>query len=477
MGMSLGGQKIIPAPFIDFRKSYNLSADGTQLGATYNITLQGTILPYKGSPTSAGAFWSASGDPSDESLNTDEYLQALIKKKEALRRLFSWEGSGFRVDGFDGYSYMTANPRIKSLTFPAGNPTSWASQMKYTVEMEADCIYLYGGNGLVEDRGNVSGFKIETAEESWNIEPVDEDVETFRLSHQVSAKGKKFYDQNGQLVQLPAFNARDYVVSKLGLNQDRLYCSGVLSLTGASGYNYVRSQRQDDLGGTFSVTETWMVFTPTAPGGWHAYETFDVNTRSDEAGFTNVTIQGRIQGFSVRNNQTHGVTESTKYYNASGKYTSVSSSFHSRAQAYSQVTLNSNPITSNVGRNPTTGNINYTVEYNNRPTATISGAKSEKISVNYISQNDIFAELAVLGRAAGPVIQSIGTKTSAKKTVSIEAVMGAKTQSTTPTKPDTNSLASGYVPSATWVYKNQDQESWDEATGRYSKVVSWVYGN
>ncbi len=474
MGISHGNLKIIPAPFVEVRKSYNTSQDGTPVGSVFNITLQGTLLPTKGSPSSTGVFYAASGSPSDESLETDAWMQSLIRKKEALRQLFSWQGSGFRIDGFDGYSYMTCNPRIKSLNFAAGNPISWANQLKYTVELEADTLYLAAGAGIIEDTGLINSYKIESADETWNIEPIDENVQSFRLTHQINAKGKRHYDRFGN-VAAAWTNAREYVLTKIGLNQDRIFCSGVLNLTSHSGFNYVRAQRQDDLGGTFGVTETWLALS-MGPGAIPATEDFDVNQRSDETGLTTVTIQGRIQGLQVSNNQT-GALLSTKFYNASGKFAAIESQIFQRAQTYGGVVLNTSPINTSVGRNPTTGLINYSAEYNNRPSTTISGARSEKIVVSYANQTDIFAELAILGRIAGPLVQTISTRTGSQKTVSIEAILPAKTNIFTPTQPDGNSLASGYVPSATFVYKSQDQESSDQNTGRYSKVVSWKYNN
>lgn len=483
MGISYNNSKLVPASFLDLKKNYLFSNDGTPIGSTYTMRLDGTILPYKGSPTSSGTFWVASGAPPDESLsNTDDWMEALIRKQEAIRGLFANEGKVFRVDGFDGYSYLSCNPRIKALSFPQGQQISWAHKMNYSVDLEADVIYLfdtnYSGYLLTEDSGIVSGFKLDSAEENWNIEPTDENQPIFRLSHQINAKGKRFYNAAGTLVQPAWQNARDWVLSRLGLNYDRLYASGVLNLTGYSGYNYVRSTQQNDMGGTYAVTETWLCFAP-AISGWHATEEFDINVRVDESNLTSVTLNGKIQGAEVRNNTTRGPVQSNKFENASGYYVNQAAPyFLSRAQNIAGMTLNSTILQQTVGFNQLTGVITYNIEYNNRASTSISGAKSEKISVSYKYAVDIWAEVPIIGRAAGPIQQELGTKTSNVKTVTIEAIMPASRQGFASTQPDTNTIISGYKPSGpTWVIQTANDENFTPNDGRYQRTMSWRYNS
>lgn len=481
MAIKYNSKKIIPAPFVNFGKSYQTAQDGTIVGSVFNFTLEGWLVPTKGSPTSSGTFWTAAGSPSDETIVSDNLMSSIIRKQEALRELFSIEGKTFQVDGWDGKDYLICNPRVKGpIRFPAGNPTSWANKCQYQIDLEADAVYLYDttetGIRVIEDQGLVSGFKIESAEESWNIESQDENVPLFRLSHQISAKGKRFYGTGGNLVQPAWENARDYVLPKLGLDSDKLYASGVLNLTGYSGYNYIRTQNISELGGTFGVTESWIAFAPDT-SGYHAYEEFDINVRRSEEGLTTVGVQGKVIGLEVRNNNTRGGIESSKYYNASGKFVSISPLLLSRAQNYGKTQLHSVALSTSIGHNPQNGIITYNYEFNNRPTANISGAISESIVLSWDNPSDVFAELTVLGRPWGPVLQSIGTVTSAKKTVTIEAVMSGKTQSYTPTMPSTNSLINSYAPSASGVFVNRDIENWDENRGRFSRTKSWTFSN
>ena len=63
------GKALIPAPFVSISKEYNALDDGTPVGSTYSIVLHGTLLSFKGSPSSSGTFWESTDYPPDESID------------------------------------------------------------------------------------------------------------------------------------------------------------------------------------------------------------------------------------------------------------------------------------------------------------------------------------------------------------------------------------------------------------------------
>lgn len=98
-------KKIQPAPLMSVQKTYNRADDNTITGSSYNITLNGWILPNKGSPNSSGAFWDQTGYPPDEmSLLPDSFLAVLTRKQEAIRTLFDKNSQGklFEVQSDNG---------------------------------------------------------------------------------------------------------------------------------------------------------------------------------------------------------------------------------------------------------------------------------------------------------------------------------------------------------------------------------------
>lgn len=474
MPVIYNSKKIIPAPFISIRKEYNTREDGAQIGTVWNISVEGKIVAYKGSPNSSGTFWTTSGYPADETLTDTQMMASIIRKQEALRQLFATEGQTFEAQPWDGSPSLKCNPRVRSIEFPKGGPTSWYDRCDFIINLEADIIYV-NGQAQGEDSGDILNYKVSKASEEWNMEPADDLSRTFRLTHTVSANGKRFYDDTGALTQTAWENAKDYVLNKIGLgiNSARMECPGVLDATTLQAFNYVRTQHINELGGSFQVTETWICFNPD--GVAPAIEEFTVTARTSEDRKTTVNIEGQVKGFEVRNNNTYALT-STRYANADSKWTgTILPALLTRCQNYSGVTLTSTPLSTLVGYNEFSGIITYNYQYDNRPSTSVPGAITESITVIDNNPSDIFASLVVLGRASGPVLQSIGTTTSARRTIQIEAQLPAKTVSSTPSKPNTDSIVLSNRPSGTIVFLSEDNISWSENTGKYSRTTTYTW--
>jgi hypothetical protein len=172
--------------------------------------------------------------------------------------------------------------------------------------------------------------------------------------------------------------------------------------------------------------------------------------------------------------------------------------------------LNIVPISTSEGHNPQAGTISYSYEFNNKFTI-ISGVVYENISVEDNGPTDIIAEAFVLGRALGPILQNMGTTTSAKKSVTIEIGVvppttmngyfinsnecpvwtGGSVYTTINKiieglKPFGDRDASifgapspaGGRPATNMpglVFRNKDDYSWDASTGKFVRSVGWTY--
>ncbi len=166
--------------------------------------------------------------------------------------------------------------------------------------------------------------------------------------------------------------------------------------------------------------------------------------------------------------------------------------------------LNVIPVSTTEGHDPRKGTISYSYEFNNKFNL-VSGVISENITINETGPTDVFSEAFVIGRQLGPVLQSLGTKTSTKKDLTIEVVVvppssiaglimsnnqcplwtGGSVYShiqgivdgLKPFGARSNSyfgnLARTQLPGQ--VYLSQDNHSWNPTEGRYSRSVSWVY--
>lgn len=172
--------------------------------------------------------------------------------------------------------------------------------------------------------------------------------------------------------------------------------------------------------------------------------------------------------------------------------------------------LNIIPVSTSESHNTHKGTISYSYEFNNKFTM-ISGVISENVNIQDTGPVDVIGEAFVLGRALGPVLQNLGTKTTSKKSVSIEVTVvppsslagffmqnsvcplwTGGTIFTTITgilealKPFGDRASSfigaspvtrvGAATNATGqVFVNQDDQSWDPTNGKYVRSIVWNY--
>jgi hypothetical protein len=480
-------KRLIPAPFVTIEKRYQRSGDGTRVGKVYNITVAGTLVAFKGSPDSNGDFHAAGGYPDDETVVSNSRLSSLQRKQEALRELFATEGLSFEIQALDATSPVKCNPRILSIDFPQG---LWYDRCEYTIVLE--CDELYGGTNAEED---TYPQYISSVTETWSVETDEGSPEgidrprTYMLRHGLSAVGKRFYNDVNELSKQGWEAARDYVVPRLGFNESIALSSGVNNLPSYyGGYNHIRTENIDKSAGSYEVNETWLL----ASGS--ALEEFSIQVADAiEEPYSKVSINGNITGLEVRNSGDLSLTTS-KYDNATTKFTEVSNLLIARAQTYSGLTLNISPLREMIGRDPVRGTINYSYEYDDRPVH-ISGAKDSMVSVEDMLTGQSYASIFILGRSAGPVLQDLGTTQELRRSLSIDVTVeptnfGGKTETeirnalnnnprlTGSTSTDIQNIITAASPTSAGygtVFQHQPKEQWEPLSGKYSYAVEWTY--
>ena len=477
MSVIFNGYSITPAPLVTISKEYSYS-DSEKIGVNYQINLVIYLVSHKGSPRSkldatlsatgwggpASAFWISSGYPPDETIPFSQRLAAIERKQEFLRQLFSTNGGLLEIQSESGDAPMKCRCDIVGINFDEG---VWVEYCRCTVTLRTNWLSV---NGVTVDEDAFTNY-VESASESWQIE-TSEDAEssirprTYRLSHSVSAKGKREYDSVGVLTMPPWQQARKYVHPRLGLDTAFLTSSGVLDLKAScQGFNHVRSENIGELDGTYGVTETWLL----ASGS--ALEDFTVNTAvTAEDGLVHVGIEGRIIGLELRNSAMEVLIP--KSGSAEEKFISVTGLLHGRAQAFSGASLNPIPKSYNYSKNPSVGTINYQYDWDDRPTAFISGARSETITIGYNYPVQSIAVIPILGSLAGPVLQDLGTVTERIKTVNIQAVL-TKQSSINYTLPNLSALVAAVTPTGTQVYLRTNTENLDNYT-HYNASLEWI---
>ena len=495
--MQYGSYSFSPVPIMNLSKQYQKTPDGYIIGSVFNATLEGTLYAPIGGITS------------------------VIQMQQVLRQAFATQGQLFVLACNSG-ELIQCYPRING---PEFLPTqdNWVQTCKYTISLQFDDEPQPSGtsSASIGENSAIMPPFISDASESWNLEQIedsshyllnlgssnyDSNPYQFRITHNVSAVGKLRYTGSG--LNMPAWQqARTYVLGKLsdGYNNTILASSGVLNIdyTQFTGFNHLRTNTVDETGGSFAVTESWIAINPGATGlAGNAIEDFTADVRKTiESDISTINIQGTITGLESR---TYGVNpgdysiSTSKYNNASGYWNNIKDSMKifPRAQLFANTVgttrpLNTVAVNRTIGHNPAHGVITYSYEYNDRPSNCVPNSLIENVDVIDNNPTDVFAEIGIPGRSAGPILQDMGTITSAKRELNIEIVMPPATGCPVSTNIDGTSFYSNPSSEAytywvqpfltdlqnnhTQVFKYIDTENWSIKTGRYSRSIGWVY--
>lgn len=506
--VSFNGKQLIPAPLVSLSRPLVRTAGGELIGSKWNITLNGNLLSYKGSPQSTGytdnanwdgAFWIAADYPPDEVPNVK--FDMLINKLEHLKNLFNDDGGLLEIQSCDGSAPLKANVRLGELSYEQGR---WSDLIPWSIPLEAD--FLLGGftnsGSLGSGEFNFPQF-LDDASESWQMEFNDQPQgpsknlqHTFRLTHNLNARGRRVFDIDGSLVKDSWMWAKDWVQERLGYQQDRVTASGLFNLPSTYvGWNYARNEQIGYQQGDYSVTESWLVSTG------NALENFTVTSNSQITDpIRQVTIAGDIQGLESVNYTSTGLDITiSKWEAASGFFNTISGQLYERAYGYAQVasfprSLNPTPQSLQINRNPVNGVISYSYTYDTRRLlcGDDPNVLSEIFSISDTNPHQAIAIIPILGRASGPVIQSLSTVSEYQRTMTVDLVMLPPTGCMFSSQGVSNVLEQSpywvydqsfdamfnYL-NATYsqVYLTADQESWSNDFTAYSRSVTWTIGN
>jgi len=215
------------------------------------------------------------------------------------------------------------------------------------------------------------------------------------------------------------------------------------------GFNYKRTQSADVRGGSFNVTETWLL----APKDSTALESVDFSITEDmNTGLVSVSINGSITGL-LDNADDVGVGEATnedrsatrpedvdenfnylgttsatnsKYENALDYYHTIAPFLPNTAQAlindineYQNLTILPLPTSKSVAQQIATGTITYALSFEAKQRNVVPYTRSENYTINDTYPGIVVAQHVVIGRRLGPVMQTIGTQTQWQRDLSI----------------------------------------------------------
>ncbi len=307
-------------------------------------------------------------------------------------------------------------------------------------------------------------------------------------------------------------------------------------------YNHTRNINYSITDGSYDVSDSWLAL----PKATRFTEDFTIETSTDNKNIRSVKVQGTINGLQITNGKLYGsgidvpssgkgeivltshdingetydTIAGEKYNNAaSGWIYDVKPALYKRAclainssdreLPWYQSTpgllppgnpafrkenaLNYIPISTSETHDVFNGTVGYSFEYNNI-IKIISGVISESYKINTTGPADHIAEVFVLNRPLGPILQNLATKTSTTKNIEIELVVVPPTSIAgfsfdDPECPvgynsyifgQCESFIAAQMPLLTdtnrgIIFKKNDTYGWSPTDGRFSRNVEWLY--
>lgn len=514
-----GSYEFVPAPNVSI--SREVIRDGTNRRITagfWRVTLDGTFVPSgtgeNGLPSGAVHTIGHPGNRFYEQINADY-------------RLFRLSGCGANLIG---------RPLVENMSIQSDN--------FYTTTSTYNLEFVFAGSmisGLDTYLG--SGLNLESASTSYNYSMLEKPWRfgseghdgVMQIDRSISAKGISVGSGVGTGDFTDFFDDDDFYIttgnspfSTGGFEFAVKYVTGIIGTGGSgpsgngltlpsmtshimqvpNGADIFLTDRSVDATpeeNTLTVNDTFLAFpsnqTYGRPSGYAATDTFDLSSDfSIEEGNGTVTLNGTVQGYPSYEIAFDGTfypqAGKTAFENASGYFSAaLDGTFGIRAgiiysgnlgdniQGKGSAPLNTgDPLSVSYSYNIKEGTVGYAVTYNNRPVNCHEGVLSENISATKNVGVPVIASHTVLGRASGPILQSIGTKTANTFDLSIEAVVLPPTGCVAATafdySPDYDTVVDNVETtnlSGMTHFRTADNETFDPKIGRYSRSVSWIY--
>ncbi len=465
MSVSYNGKKIIPAPLVNINKTYQKAGDGSKVGVLYSISLNGTLLPWRGSPSGNysdinNAFWSLGGSPPDETVDATDGapFDRLLRKQEALRDLFSVDGKSLEWQPAGGQPVVKCNPRVLDITFPEDN---WADRAEYTIGFEADWIrFTNAPSG--EDFDDLDTLLIQSAAESWSFEEIEGFEGTaFRVLHNVRAKGIIGYDENGIALGTAWEHARDWVDTRASGTIDSIIMSGAIGSAGFIGGSFVKNTTVDEKTGDYTVAESWV----SSSGSTYTEKQFACNKALLADEFT-ATYNGTI--FGIKANEGKGGSQAIDNAKAA-----VPTDDAARTETTNQLgsflgsnVLGTAPSQKNIGINNQNGTVTFSFEWGVDVDATFSRVCEASL--------DLVKETNIHTLRLSCNIEGIG-KDSATRLANSQAAILSDAEALSLAK----SLVGGSLPVGVNIVDTPvgTGSSYNEKTGAVTASYSWTSTN
>lgn len=540
---------------------YSISAERVQseqgilLDVIYSITITGSMIA-SGNITSPGA-------RQGSLMARQNALLALLENKRPTGTL---DIDPYGSSGA-GQSFTFSDARLVSVDFPEGDDETGGTQTaEYTFNFEAHAAdsgkqgsiyYLSSAEenwSLAENEGQIFVNSEATVVDDPDTEDKDEAADaksglsgtlfkTYTLTHTISATGYDKYTSgawgvsgwaeaqkwvNSRLVANPIAKtittdeagntATSFKVDRMGMlvdvaddastteadeSEDNI---SMIDLSTYTAYDYKKEFSPDTTGGTYAITETWILSKQN-----HTVD-FDMSFDTDEEGVSTVNFNCTITGLS----SSLDIREQNKITNAETALAGVLNDSYSLSNTFYQERKSINPDTEgadtlatveqaiSISKNRISGVITVSMTYNDKPQENEDTIEEsiELTDNNRGHTNRVIALLAVIGKDNGPVIQDMGTSGDQRRSVTLSwtfkkeiehegATVNIREAITNYIKNSGSNISLGktkvesaesavnsYRPAGTQntnYWQQSYSQSWNESTGALGINVEWAY--
>ena len=520
VNVTYGDYVFKPAPNVSYeRETYAIKNNGNIIGGVYTISLDGTLIP------------EATGEGGAVNL---------FRSQEALHSAFTGNYREFIAEFLGDAScsgtVISGRPLVNSISI--SSPDYYTKRADYSISLGFAASSLSGTDDYLGE-----GLNLEDAQTSYSFSYINKPKKYYgvefppvlEISRSVSAVGQTI--STGELGNGTALcvsgltNAINYVTGVATTELNSMEVNGLLSLGTAVNYGYKtylteRSVSQDETAASFSAEDTFIAVATGMPnagmsslpsgvtdgpasgfvplGDYPVNDTFNINVeKNNQDGIARVSMDGVVNGYPsyslldgsftlVHDSGSFDIARSyTKFCLDSGIFSTRAAMAYSGAIAGTLTGVvgtpfNTSPLSEAYGYNIEEGTVSYNISFDNRPSHCATGVISETINVTKNKPTDVHAVITVLGRAAGPILQDIGTKTPFTQDLSISAAVVPPTGCATgdnyfdaaPTAQYdaiVDNLESSISGNGNTVFRTTDNETFDVKTGKYTRQASWIY--
>lgn len=284
---------------------------------------------------------------------------------------------------------------------------------------------------------------LQEPDETWSLDPADEYQRFVKINRTRNIQVKSTNNEGEDYYQL--------AIAKLKPIDSILDASTYLAVPMGNTYNKTTSYSVNIYKNSVECTESWIV----SKDPCIIEQTTTIKESSDSI-YKSASLQGTITGYES--------SSITKYDNAKTKFDLIKTWKIGDTYAIGSVSGKVKSISE--GTNKIAGTINFSVDIS-------EGIEEDGERTKSITWTDTpplinFTVIAAIGKIEGPIIQKLTTKKNGVKTVNVEVLYndGAYKEPTDVYK---------YMPTATEIFVEKDDITYDYKTGKITRSVVWNY--